>query len=83
MYSIGEFAALISEVQTWRKLIYEKPNAYVGGCRTPGDGNLLSNHFFRPWNSGGTTRRAHSLKRLLFESGRDHEICLVLQGLLV
>jgi hypothetical protein len=29
MYSIGEFAALISEKQNWRKLIYEKPNAYV------------------------------------------------------
>jgi hypothetical protein len=31
MYPIGEFAALISEDQNWRKLIYEKPNAYVGG----------------------------------------------------
>jgi hypothetical protein len=29
MYSIGEFAALISEKQNWRKLIYERLNAYV------------------------------------------------------
>jgi hypothetical protein len=33
MYSIGEFAALISEEQNWRKQIYEKHNAYVGPGR--------------------------------------------------
>jgi hypothetical protein len=27
---LGEFAALISEKQNWRKLIYENRNAYVG-----------------------------------------------------
>ena len=32
MYSICEFAALISEEQNWRKLIYEKRIAYVAIC---------------------------------------------------
>jgi len=31
MYSISDFTALISEEQNWRKLIYEKPYAYVRG----------------------------------------------------
>jgi hypothetical protein len=83
MYSIGEFAALISEKQNWRKQIYEKPNAYVGSGGAPGDGDLRTNHSFRSGNSGGTACRRHSLNSFVIESGKDHEICLVLQGPLV
>ena len=58
---ICEFAALISEDQNWRKLIYEKPNAYVAGGGTLGDRALRANHFYRPWNSGRTPGRGHPL----------------------
>jgi hypothetical protein len=50
MYSIGEFAALISEEQNWRKLIYEKPDAYIGGGRTPGCGDLRADYINRAWD---------------------------------
>ena len=69
---ICEFAALISEDQNWRKLIYEKRIAYVGCGRTLGGGDLRANHFYRAWNSSGTARRGHSVTALLFESGMQH-----------
>ena len=71
MYSICNFAALISEEQNWRKQIYENSNAYVGSGRTADGGDIRANHFFRPWNSGGTARRGHSVIAL-FESSMQH-----------
>jgi len=50
MYSIRKFTALISEEQNWRKLIYEKPDAYVGGGRTPDCGDLWANFILWAWD---------------------------------
>jgi hypothetical protein len=72
MYSICDFTALISEEQNWRKLIYEKRIAYVGGGWTAGGGDLWPNHFFWPWNSGGTACRSHSVTAFLLESDSQH-----------
>jgi hypothetical protein len=69
MYSIGDFAALISEEQKLEKTNYEKRIAYVGCGRTSGGGDLRANHFYRTWDSGGTPCRGHSVTALLFESG--------------
>ena len=67
MYSIGDFQALISEEQNWRKQIYEKRIAYVGGGRASGFGDLRADNFFWPWNPGGTAYLGQPLKGLLFE----------------
>jgi len=72
MYSIGDFAALISEDQkNWRKLIYENRNAYVGGR------NSIGRHFFGQctWSGAAATSSTQ-----YFKVNRKRGFSFVIQG---